>query len=289
MSICVGLDFGGSNTRLLAIEDDGRIVHSTSWPNPVGSGFDVLSMGFESARSEFGSNSICNLGVSITGIIREDSSLAASNLVDLNGVALDKIAKMFGVTSRIFENDVRSALRYIARFGPASSLSSCALLSVGTGIGGAIMLDRKIVRGWSNAAGEFGNVVFPGDESDSLATLEYYVSNSLAQADRYEFPPTDPRRRRSGIAYTSPEFHKLLASLVLSARAMLDPQQIFVMSTGGLLSVDADAQLQNYCLNVVGSELGEYVGPVILGSSGNFCAAGAATRQLEARFGLESI
>ena len=78
----------------------------------------------------------------------------------------------------VVENDVKAAAMGELTYGAGKGFNSAFVLTVGTGIGGALILDGKIHRGASGHAGEIGYMPFETDKFEALASTSALVKNA---------------------------------------------------------------------------------------------------------------
>ena len=128
--------------------------------------------------------SIENIGISSCGLVdhSEGKVLFSSNINGYSGLRLGAVLEANTGLSVAVENDVRSACLGEMWLGAASSKQEVVLLTLGTGIGGAIVMDGKLMRGSGNLAGELGHmsIVHNGESCPcgSMGCLERYASTS---------------------------------------------------------------------------------------------------------------
>lgn len=79
----------------------------------------------------------------------------------------------------VVENDVKSAAMGELTFGAGKGASSAFVLTVGTGIGGALILDGKLYRGASGHAGEIGYMPFETDKFEALGSTSALSQKAL--------------------------------------------------------------------------------------------------------------
>ena len=79
----------------------------------------------------------------------------------------------------VVENDVKSAAMGELIYGAGQGYNSAFVLTVGTGIGGCLILDGKIHRGASGHAGEIGYMPFETDKFEAIASTSALVEKSL--------------------------------------------------------------------------------------------------------------
>ncbi len=79
----------------------------------------------------------------------------------------------------VVENDVKAAAMGELAYGAGKGFSQAFVLTVGTGIGGALILDGKLYRGASGHAGEIGYMPFETDKFEALGSTSALVNQSL--------------------------------------------------------------------------------------------------------------
>jgi len=164
----IGVDLGGTNLRAAAVDRAGNALAIERRGVPPGAGRDVVVSELVGAiaalRDRFGAGQLAGVGVAVTGFIRIDEGVVAnsSNLPALEGFPLrDAIEQKIG-TPVILENDANAAAIGEKWLGAGRDARNLILLTLGTGIGGGIILNGRIVRGEDGMGGEIGHMtVFP--------------------------------------------------------------------------------------------------------------------------------
>ena len=87
-----------------------------------------------------------------------------------------KLAEEFNLPCSV-ENDVNCAALGEFFGGAGKGKSSMACLTIGTGIGGALIIDGKILHGFSNSAGEIGYMLVNGEQIQKIASASALVNN----------------------------------------------------------------------------------------------------------------
>jgi glucokinase len=159
----IGVDLGG--TKLLAgvIDEDGVVARRTVRPTEKASEERLLEE-LEGAIQEFMDEEVGAVGVGIPSMIdqREGRAVASVN-VPLTDVDLrEHLHTRFGVPCAI-ENDANAAALAEHRFGAGRGTSHMVMLTLGTGIGGGLILDGRLYRGALGAAGELGHITLQLD------------------------------------------------------------------------------------------------------------------------------
>lgn len=127
---------------------------------------------------------IKNIGISSCGLVdhEEGKVLFSSNIKGYSGLQIANILQQKTGLSVSVENDVRSACLGEMWLGAAKGKEQVVLLTLGTGIGGAVVINGKLMRGTANLAGELGHmsIIHNGESCPcgGAGCLERYASTS---------------------------------------------------------------------------------------------------------------
>lgn len=161
----IGVDLGGTNLRIAAVEESGDLLEKTSIAirtlahrdavmDELCRAVDTLSTR-HAARGRF-----AGVGVGVPGILYlETGTLRQSpNLPGWENFAVrDAIRSRLGVAV-VLDNDANAAALGEKWLGAGREVPSLCLLTLGTGVGGGLVLDGKIWRGFLGMAGEVGHI-----------------------------------------------------------------------------------------------------------------------------------
>jgi glucokinase len=150
----IGIDLGGSKVYAVRLVD-GEVVdsertvvgRSVTTVDAIASGIEQIAQGDESA-----------IGIGLAGLVRSNDGVLVWG-PHLSGTNLSigaDISQRFGLPV-VVDNDANTALLAEMRLGVAVGYRNVLLVTLGTGIGGAIGIDAEIYRG-AGFAGEFGHV-----------------------------------------------------------------------------------------------------------------------------------
>ena len=160
---CIGVDLGGTNLRIAAIDTEGRLLEKITTGTQVARGRDqVISEMCDAIRQlavKF-SGRLLGTGIGVPGIIEIETGTVrgSPNLPDWADCPVRaEIERRLG-TPVILENDANSAALGEKWQGAARDYDSICMLTLGTGVGGGIVLNGKIWHGMSGMAGELGHV-----------------------------------------------------------------------------------------------------------------------------------
>jgi glucokinase len=151
----IGVDLGGTTTRAAVVDRDGTIHSRHEFETPESSERDVLAA-LDSAVEELLDERVVALGYGIPSNLARGTGriLRATNL-PLDDVDLVSHARSrFGVPVGI-ENDANAATLAEWRLGAGRGTSNLMMLTLGTGVGGGLILDGRLYRGWA----ELGHLV----------------------------------------------------------------------------------------------------------------------------------
>jgi len=160
----IGVDLGGTNLRIAAVDVNGHLVEKVTLGTKVSLGRDhVLNDMCEAIQhlSEKYKNSAKMLGIGIgvpgiidmeTGLLRESPNLPGWADYPVRAEIERRLTTMV-----ILENDANVAAFGEKWLGAAKEHDDMAMLTLGTGVGGGLVLGGKIWHGMNGMAGEFGH------------------------------------------------------------------------------------------------------------------------------------
>jgi glucokinase len=191
MAAYLGIDIGGTGIAGALVSNDGITSHRQELPTPWQEGGPaILQQAIQVARKVLSSssNKIEGIGVGTGGQINTINGTVYSATAVLPGYTGLKIKETFEQEFKIrteVDNDVNVLGLGELRFGAARSYSQegCVVfLALGTGVGGALLINGKIHHGAHWTGGEFGHILLsiaPNARKDSggaAGTLEAYCS-----------------------------------------------------------------------------------------------------------------
>ena len=185
MPLFIGVDIGGTKVLATAVSSAGRVLRTATRTTP---GRRVEASLVEDALTEAVQE--------IAGVRRVGAiGIAAAGFVDAQGERVRFAPHLpwrdEGVRARLAErwsapvvldNDANCAARAELTYGAVGDAESAVMVTLGTGIGGALILDGEVLRGYNGMAGEFGhNQVVPGGrpcECGGSGCWEQYCSGN---------------------------------------------------------------------------------------------------------------
>ena len=165
MKYCIGVDLGGTNIAVGLISlDEKRIVDKmsvkTNAPRPCRAISEDIKRVIDSlcARAKLSISDISWIGVATPGIVKQGVVVSAVNLGWNNEPFGDIISEITGRPSFV-ANDANAAAYAEAVWGCGVGIRSLIAVTLGTGVGGGIIIDGRIWEGFNGFAAELGHMV----------------------------------------------------------------------------------------------------------------------------------
>lgn len=168
METFVGIDLGGTNIKVGLFDQTIQILDQSSNRTEVEKGFyHVIGQMAEAVRSLCARNNVPigdlrGVGIGCPGPVDTKAGLVvvAPNFPGWRDLPVrDTLRKQLDGLPTTLENDANVAAYGEFRMGAGRGLNSLVMITLGTGIGGGIVLNKKIHRGETDTAGELGHVI----------------------------------------------------------------------------------------------------------------------------------
>ncbi len=234
----LGVDTGGTQMRMAAVTRDGKLA-TPMLAAPTGKEFsadnfrDQLIQLHTQIKAMIGDHPIAAIGMGFTGLVGENSISQADFIPLLSKVNVVEIAeKNLGYSAKI-ENDARCFVLAEARFGAGRGARHVVGITLGTGVGGGVIIDGKLHRGANGNAGEVWSAPHRGK------WMEYFVSGSGLVQTFQELGGTGYEMDAAKIAELARNGNEIalaafqsygndLADLCETIRALIDPEVIVI-------------------------------------------------------------
>ncbi len=174
----IGVDIGGTNL-LVGIIEEGKVIERAHQPIIARGDFNAVAKQTTDAVLELAGGNCESVGISVAGSVdaRSGVVLRAQNLDWDNAPLAETVASTLNCPV-IIENDVTSAAWGEFKYGAGRDSSSLFAVWIGTGIGGGLILDKKIWRGPLGTGGEFGMGISEQNPEATRRVLEALASRS---------------------------------------------------------------------------------------------------------------
>jgi glucokinase len=206
MSLTVGVDVGGTKVLGGVVDASGKVLATSRRDTPREGGSELTKTIAEVALELMQTHSVTAVGVSAAGFVSSDrkTMLASPNIADWNGVQLDlELEKLIGLPV-VIENDANAAAWGEAKFGAGRNQAHMMMLTIGTGVGGGIVVNNDLYRGAFGIAAEFGHLrVVPEGHlcgCGARGCFEQYASGSALRRHAREAISASPDLARNLLA-----------------------------------------------------------------------------------------
>lgn len=157
----IALDIGGTSIKYACLSPEGEIFSSGDLPTEAYKGVEALLAKIDSIVEKYRAKTSLGIAVSATGQIDfyQGKVIGGNPIIPgWIGCELVKILEEKYSLPCVLENDVNSAALGEAWLGAGKREKDFLCLTIGTGIGGGIVLNHDLYRGASSVAGEFGKI-----------------------------------------------------------------------------------------------------------------------------------
>lgn len=167
----IGVDLGGTNIAAGIVDEKGNLLRKASIPTGAEREADEVIKDMaglcKKLIDEQGItvDDVEYAGVATPGTADHDNGIVvyANNLRFLNYPLADKLKEFLGVKKVLIENDANAAAKGEAACGAAKGYANSVMITLGTGLGGGIIIDNKIYSGFNYAGAELGHMVIEVD------------------------------------------------------------------------------------------------------------------------------
>ena len=167
--LAIGIDIGGTKVAGGVVDETGAITHRTRRDTPHRSTSpsvveNTIVESVEELLGHVDPADVVAVGIGAAGFVAEDRATVvfAPHLSWRNEPLRDALAQRIDLPISV-DNDANAAAWAEACFGAARGESHVVVITLGTGIGGALIIDGHVQRGRHGIAGEFGHMqIMPG-------------------------------------------------------------------------------------------------------------------------------
>lgn len=280
----IGFDLGGSSIKVVAVSPGGEVLsrdnvdfdsaHSLDWARKI--------LGLKEAIQTERGSSAAFIGLSAPGLAANDGRAIAFMPGRLQGLeGMDWTDFLHTPTFVPVLNDAHAALLGEVWLGAAKGLANVLMLTLGTGVGGAAMVDGRLLRGHIGRAGHLGHICLdihgPLDITRTPGSLEFMIGNySIGQRSHGRYSTThsliaahergDIEASRFWLASV-----RALACAIVSFINVLDPELVIVgggIARAGRTLFEPLSKFMDefewrpggHQVKLAGAELGEFAG-----------------------------
>lgn len=163
----IGVDLGGTNIAAGLVDENYKIVKKLSVHTNIKDGLDVIADDISKLcfrlceEAGVDMSQIDAIGVASPGVANHDDGIVeySNNIPFRKYPICEKIREATGVESVHVENDANAAAWGEAIAGAAKGTKNSVMITLGTGVGGGIIIDGKVYSGFNYAGAELGHIV----------------------------------------------------------------------------------------------------------------------------------
>ena len=277
----LGIDVGGTNLKIVAVTPSGETLERVTAPtNDDGiAGFrGAVRLGVEGVTQKHGQPAF--VGLSAPGLANRDARSIAWMPGRLQGLENFDWSEFLGLQTRV-SNDAQAAMAGEAWLGAARGTENAFLLTLGTGVGGAILLDGRIARGHIGRAGHLGHICLDIDGAPDIVgtpgSIEDLIGDHSVNArskGRFDSTRELVAAAQSGDADAGAIWARsirALACAIASLVNVLDPEKVVlgggIALAGAMLFEPLQRELDalewrpgGHQIQIVAAELGDFAG-----------------------------
>ncbi len=249
MRYSIGIDLGGTFIKFGLVRSDGKLIYEGILPTEAESGSEMVINNIISASKKVLEKALesrvhpVGIGVGTPGIVDRTNRIVlggADNLPAWFQIYLaDKIECACQLPAYV-NNDANMMGLGEQAFGAAQNCSDVVFLTIGTGIGGAVIIDGKLFCGYDNRGTELGHIPLFADglpcSCGSVGCLEAYTSTSALIQQFIK------RREMSGVFVNDKVTGKMIVKLyhennMWAVESMNDHWQFLGRGIAGLVNI----------------------------------------------------
>jgi glucokinase len=165
MQLFTGIDIGGSNVKIGLVDSTGQLLEKKkiATKNIRAAGQHAADKLVEVIGEWLEAHpKVKHVGIGVPGMISRNrrTLVELANIPELNGVMLlDRLERHYKKIVFHLENDANAAALGELHFGKTKLPDSFMLITLGTGVGGGVILNRKVLKGGDGNAMEIGHIV----------------------------------------------------------------------------------------------------------------------------------
>jgi glucokinase len=261
--LAIGVDLGGTNLRIAAVDSRGKVLEKITTNTQVARGRDqvideMCVAILEVVGKQRDAGELAGIGIGVPGIIEMKTGMLreSPNLPGWHNYPVrDEIQRRLKTTV-ILENDANAAAMGEKWLGAAAAVDDMCMFTLGTGVGGGLVLEGKIWHGMTGMAGELGHINVEPDghpcNCGSRGCLEQYASATAIKRMAQEAiasgnAPLMARALKDDVEFTSKEIFDL------AMRGDAPAREVFERVGKALGTVIADmVNIFNFPMYVIG-------------------------------------
>ncbi len=206
----IGIDIGGTKISAATVKDN-KITSDVRVVNTSDTSDEILEQVLEITAALVKSNGVNFLGIATAGAVDKDNLKVIGSTGNLPDGYIDidfknEIEKKFKLPT-LLENDANAAAYAEYKTGNGIGKSNVIVITLGTGVGGGIIIDDKLMRGSSGAGAECGHIIMSFDRKRKCTCgtwdcWEAYASGTGYTITANEMAASIAKNKKTGLLLT---------------------------------------------------------------------------------------
>ncbi len=234
----IGIDLGGTNLKAGIVDKGGKITHHLSIKTNYNADSQAISNQIFELIDEIikeahvKKSDIIGVGLGSPGLIdkKGETIIFSPNLPRWRNIPIKLLVTERFSMPCVLENDANAAAWGEKWVGAGKDVNSLVMLTLGTGIGGGIVIDNKLWRGANNVAAEIGHMIIQMDgpkcSCDNNGCIEAYAS-ATAMVRRFK------ELLKSGVSSSLKDSREITAKMINDAAFQGDKASLDVIEETG--------------------------------------------------------
>jgi glucokinase len=238
MPLAIGVDIGGTKVAAGVVDDQGRVLDITRRPTPGNDVAKTEAVIAEVVDELSGRYEVSAVGIGAAGWIANDRAtvLFSPHLAWRDEPLRDALAEAIGVPV-VVENDANAAAWAEYRYGAARGARVAVMVTMGTGIGGGLVVSGVLYRGAYGIGCEYGHMSVVPDgrrcACGNRGCWEMYASGTALARDARELAAISPVGAHRLMALANGDPEQLTGPLVTQAAREGDPAAVEIYTAMG--------------------------------------------------------
>jgi glucokinase len=238
VELTIGVDVGGTQIAAGVVDAEGRIVQKVRISTPAATAESVEDGIVEAVLRLTRGHDAAAVGVAAPGFVdAQRTTLRFTPNLPMTDRPLRALLQPRIGLPVVVENDANAAAWGEYRFGGGRGVTDVVLLTVGTGLGGGIVLDGRLLRGAFGIAGEFGHVrIVPGGlpcGCGNRGCWEQYTSGRALIRQAQALARTDPQRASRLLRMANGQVEAIAGGMITQAAQEGDPAAVDLLAELG--------------------------------------------------------
>jgi glucokinase len=236
----IGIDLGGTKIDAARYNSSWEIEESLRMDTEASQGFEHVFEELLSAVAALKNDTTAAIGIGVPGLVLhpEGKILQLPNIPGAENILLQKmLTEKTGLTC-IVDNDANCFALAEVLHGAGKGHSVAVGITMGTGVGGGIVLHGQLLQGSQGFAGEFGHMLLmpgnpPFETSDKRGDIEQFLSGTAMGKRCTEAKSPEEYLDGKVCSFMQPDIYREVAWMCTNIIHMLDPSVIIFGGSAG--------------------------------------------------------